>query len=382
MPRVKQIVQKTDIAPEHYALFDELAALRGVISGPSTIVLHSPPLARPWNEVSEYLHRKSIVEDRYAEVAVCAAAREKDCGYIFTAHARMARNAGVDDAVITVVRDREPASSLPPDLAPVVTYARQLMQDNRVAQDVFDQLLQAHGAPWLVELTIWIGRYAALAGIINGFEVVSESSADPLPVPGANSPTAKQPAPPPLAQPRIPLLTERGQVPPEHQGAFAAFMAIRGGLRGPYPILMHSPIPCNLINDVHSYVRSQSPIERRHQELAIITIAREKDCSYIWSVHAPHARTEGLSDAAVTAIGNGGEVAALSAVERDIVDYIRQQLRSQRVTQELFDRLSEQLGVPWLVELTALLGHYGILCSIINAFEVAPEPGSEGLPLG
>ena len=47
MPRVKQIVQKTDIAPEHYALFDELAALRGVISGPSTIVLHSPPLAGP-----------------------------------------------------------------------------------------------------------------------------------------------------------------------------------------------------------------------------------------------------------------------------------------------------------------------------------------------
>ena len=46
---------------EHYALFDELAALRGRISGPSTVMLHSPSLAGPWNEVSEYLHRDSFV---------------------------------------------------------------------------------------------------------------------------------------------------------------------------------------------------------------------------------------------------------------------------------------------------------------------------------
>ena len=46
MARVKLIVNKEDIAPEHHALFDKLAALRGRISGPSTVVLHSPGLAR------------------------------------------------------------------------------------------------------------------------------------------------------------------------------------------------------------------------------------------------------------------------------------------------------------------------------------------------
>src|SRR5712664_4052053 len=86
MARVKLIVDKADIAPEHHALFDELAALRGRISGPSTIVLHSPGLARPWNAISEYLHRESIVEPEHAELAVCATAREHDCGYIWNAH--------------------------------------------------------------------------------------------------------------------------------------------------------------------------------------------------------------------------------------------------------------------------------------------------------
>src|SRR5437773_8443864 len=103
MPRVKSIVNKEDIAPEHYPLFEELAALRGRISGPSTIVLHSPGLARPWNEISEFLHRHSIVEPENAELAVCATARERDCGYIWNAHVPLARKAGVSVATIDAV---------------------------------------------------------------------------------------------------------------------------------------------------------------------------------------------------------------------------------------------------------------------------------------
>jgi hypothetical protein len=89
MARIELIVNREDIAAEHHALFDKLAALRGRISGPSTVVLHSPGLARPWNEISEYLHRESIVEAPAAELAVCATAREKDCGYIWNAHGRL-----------------------------------------------------------------------------------------------------------------------------------------------------------------------------------------------------------------------------------------------------------------------------------------------------
>jgi hypothetical protein len=37
--------------------------------------------------------------------------------------------------------------------------------------------------------------------------------------------------------------------------------------------------------------------------------------------------------------------------------------------------------VAWLVELTALIGHFGIITAVLNAFEVAPGPGAEALPL-
>src|SRR5215469_1480781 len=103
MARVKLIVNRDDVAAKDHALFDELAALRGRISGPSTVVLHSPGLARPWNEISEYLHRYSVVEAANAELAVCATARAYDCAYIWNAHVPSARKAGVREETITAV---------------------------------------------------------------------------------------------------------------------------------------------------------------------------------------------------------------------------------------------------------------------------------------
>ncbi len=112
MARIPLVRNREDIAPEHYPLFEELAALRGFISGPSTVVLNSPPLARPWNEVSEYLHRKSLVEDPHAELAVMATAREKDCRYVYSAHVRIGRRVGVPEAAIECVRDKAGTAGL------------------------------------------------------------------------------------------------------------------------------------------------------------------------------------------------------------------------------------------------------------------------------
>src|SRR4030095_2375499 len=132
MARVKPIVNRDDVGAEHHALFDELAALRGRISGPSTIVLHSPELARPWNEISEYLHRLSILEPEHAELAVCATARERDCGYVWNAHVPLARKAGVPAATIETVRERRSVAVLSGPAASVVLVVRQLIPKHRV----------------------------------------------------------------------------------------------------------------------------------------------------------------------------------------------------------------------------------------------------------
>jgi 4-carboxymuconolactone decarboxylase len=380
MARVKPIVDRNDVAAEHHALFDTLAALRGRISGPSTIVLHSPGLAGPWNEISEFLHRQSVVEPPHAELAVCATAREKDCGYVWNAHVPLARKAGLSAETLDTVRDRRSVAGLSGPERAVVLYVRQLLQGHRVEGEVFDQLLKAHGPRWLVELTGWIGRYAALAGILNAFEVTPAAPVAVLPAmpTGVNAP-AKVRAP--LSTPRITPITRRDQLAEEHRPIFDAVAEGRGSVRGPFGILLHSPELCRRHLDVGTFLRVKSRVEPDARELAIIATAREKDCPYVWAAHAPAARTAGVGDAAVTAVRDRGDLASLPAAGRDVVDYVRQLLRTSGVAQPLFDRLRDRHGVPWLVELTCLVGHYGIVTAILNAFEVAPRPDAEPLPL-
>ena len=380
MARVKLIVDKEDVAPAHYPLFDELAALRGRISGPSTIVLHSPELARPWNQVSEYLHRDSIVEPEHAELAVCATARERDCGYVWNAHVSLALKAGIARQTITAVAERRSADELPEPARTVVLYVRQLLQNNRVENEVFDRRLTAHDQRWLVELTVWIGRYAALSGILNAFEVTHAAPAEMLPsVPASARSSASVRAP--LAAPRITPITRRDQVPEEHRAVFDTVTGERGGVRGPFPWLLYSPVLCGRHLDVGTFLRSSSQVAANARELAIIATAREKDCPYVWAAHAPAARKADVSEAAVTAVRDRSELASLPSGERDVVDYVRQLLQNSRVTQPLFDRLRMEHGERWLVELTCLLGHYGIVTSVLNAIEVAPAAGAEQLPL-
>jgi 4-carboxymuconolactone decarboxylase len=361
MARVKLLQNKEDLAPEHAGLFDELAALRGRISGPSTVVLYSPGLARRWNEISEYLHRESVVEGRYAELAVSVTAREYDCAYIWAAHVPSARRAGVSEETITAVRDRRPLDGLPDEEAGIVRFVRELLRDNRVSGDVFGALLQAHGPRWMVELTAWIGRYSALAGILNSFEVAPAADAEALPVgqvaPAILSHSARRALAP---APRIAPIINLDRMAEADQPVFNAVAEGRGSVRGPFALLMYSPPLCQRIFDVSNYLRFQSSLTPAERELATIATAREKDCPYVWAAHAPAARQAGIGDATIEAVRIRDEVDPLQRGESDIVDYTRQVLLTHRVDGPLFDRLHDARDVPWLVELTALIGHYGL----------------------
>jgi len=63
------------------------------------------------------------------------------------------------------------------------------------------------------------------------------------------------------------------------------------------------------------------------------------------------------------------------------VTYVRQLLRTNRVEQAVFDALKDRYGVPWIVELTGIVGHYGMITGLLNAFEMLPAADAEQLPM-
>ena len=379
MARIKLIQNKEDVAPEHAALFDQVAALRGRVSGPSSVVMHSPRLAQPWNEVSEYLHRQSIVKPRHAELAVCATARHYDCSYIWNAHLPLARQAGVSESTLSQVRDHTALYDFALGETVIVWYVRTLLQNNRVPEGVTMPLITAEGERWLVELTVWIGRYAALAGILNAFDVSPPPDAELLPDLAA-APFRQAPSWP-AARPLVRQLTERESVAEADRPVFDAVAEGRGSVRGPFSLLMHSPQLCRSIFDVSNALRFDSELSPRLRELATIATAREKDCAYVWAAHAPAARKEGVEDQTIALVRDRGDASSLPPSDRDVIDFTRQLLVEHRVGPELFDRLLAEHGVTRLVELTALIGHYNMITTLLNAAEVAPAPEAERLTL-
>src|SRR5687768_16442952 len=122
MPRVKPVTSKEDLPAEYHAFFERLSEGRqATFSGPQSILLHSPEVSERATNLSNFLRFESkVLESRERELATIAVAREKDCFYVWGAHAGAARKAGVRDDTVAAVRDRRDPASLEAGEAAIV----------------------------------------------------------------------------------------------------------------------------------------------------------------------------------------------------------------------------------------------------------------------
>lgn len=180
---------------------------------------------------------------------------------------------------------------------------------------------------------------------------------------------------------RIDLITSKDQLTADRFEEYDAITAVLGRVGGPFGVLLHSPGLAERVCWAGAQVRLGSELTMAERELALLSTSREKDAAYEWATHAPVARQHGVREEAITAIRDGLPTDDLADDERDIVEYVRELLRTNRVGRERFDALRERHGVRWLVELTATVGQYQYIAAINNAFEVDPRPGGDVLPI-
>lgn len=175
MPRITQITQREQVAPDKRHLFDAIAESRGRVSGPFSVLLNSPELAGRAAHLGAYIRFESTLTPAQRELAIITAAREFDCAFEWAAHEPLARGAGVREIAMSAVANRRDLSELTADEALIVEYGRQLLRDKRIAPEVFEAAKAAFGEQGITELTATFGYYGMLACALNAFEV------EPLP---------------------------------------------------------------------------------------------------------------------------------------------------------------------------------------------------------
>jgi 4-carboxymuconolactone decarboxylase len=180
--------------------------------------------------------------------------------------------------------------------------------------------------------------------------------------------------------PRIAPVTGKSDVPAEYHHVVDDVLEVFGSIRGPFSILLHSPKLAERLLKLVTFNREENVVEPKLRSVAILSAVREREAAYVWAAQVGAARRAGLREEVIDLIRAKGDPTGLSDEERDVVTYVRQLMRTNRVDQAVFDRLKDRHGVQWLVELTAAANYYAFLCGVVNAFEVPAPPDGDKLP--
>jgi 4-carboxymuconolactone decarboxylase len=177
--------------------------------------------------------------------------------------------------------------------------------------------------------------------------------------------------------PRIDPITTKSAMPAEHQHVADAVLEVFGHIRGPFSMLLHSPALAQQLLPMVTFVRHGTTIEPNVRFAAILTAAREHDADYVWAAQVEQAHKNGIREELIDLIREKGDPAALPADERDVVNYVRQLVRTHRVDDATFAAIRSKHSAQWIVELTATVSFFGFVAQLCNALEVAPPTGGD-----
>jgi len=180
--------------------------------------------------------------------------------------------------------------------------------------------------------------------------------------------------------PRINPVTGKSDVPAESHAVVDQVVKVFGGVRGPFSMLLHSPKLAERILPLVTFFRDDSVVDARLRSVAILAAVREREAAYVWAAQVAAARRNGVSDEIIDLLRAKGDAGKLPPEEREIVNYTRQLMRTNRVDQTAFDALRKRHDEKWLVELTAGANYFALLSGVVNAFEVAAPPDGDKLP--
>ena len=178
---------------------------------------------------------------------------------------------------------------------------------------------------------------------------------------------------------RLPLAT-RDSVPEDQRTIFDEMVERLGSVPryGPGSVMIHVPKAHQGATPLNHYLREESSLPKKIQELAMLVTARELDCQHIWNAHAASARKAGVPNEVVDAARpqraarHGGRRGGGGALWPGI-------LPDPRVSRGAFQAALEQFGRQGVVELGLVMGNYSLLALLINSFDTDLPPDGPNL---
>src|SRR3982075_3392099 len=159
--------------------------------------------------------------------------------------------------------------------------------------------------------------------------------------------------------------------------ADAIMAGARQGIRGPFNAWLRSPVLADRLQKVGEYIRFNSSLDKRVNEMAIIMTPRAWGSQYEWYAHAPLAIKAGLDPATVAAIGAGRKPDNMKDDEAIVWEFTTQLRRDHALDDAIYASALEKFGEPGIMDLVAVNGYYDVVSMTLNVARVAPPAGEE-----
>jgi 4-carboxymuconolactone decarboxylase len=149
------------------------------------------------------------------------------------------------------------------------------------------------------------------------------------------------------------------------------------GLGGPYNPLLRSPVLGQRMFDLLYYLRWNSSLPLRLNEMAILITGRLWRSQVEWYAHAPLAIKAGLSPEVVADLKAQKRPANMKEDEATIHDFVMELSTRHQVSDETFARARRIFTDQQVVDLTAVTGAYVTVAMILAMAEESVPPGKE-----
>ncbi|HXW87835.1 MAG TPA: carboxymuconolactone decarboxylase family protein [Streptosporangiaceae bacterium] len=181
-------LRRDDLTAAGQAVWDLIVRTRGshvvtdagTLSGPFNAFVHAPDAGGPLASLGAALRFGSSLERRLTEVAVITVACHWRAEFEWSAHARIAREAGVPDAVVDAIgRGAEPPFSAA-DERIVYAATRELVTTGQLADASYEAARGLLGDTGTVELVALCGYYSLVSFVLNAFAVPLPPGVPPM----------------------------------------------------------------------------------------------------------------------------------------------------------------------------------------------------------
>jgi 4-carboxymuconolactone decarboxylase len=180
-------LRRDQLGPAGQDVWDQVVGSRGgqavgesgTLAGPFNAFVQAPHVGSQLTALGAVVRFGTSIDRRLSETAIITVASRWKAEFEWWAHARMAREHGVPEAVVAAIEHGDDPPFTAADERIVYLVARELAETGQVSDEHYDAALDLLGDTGMIELVSLCGYYTLISFLLNAFRVPLPPGASP-----------------------------------------------------------------------------------------------------------------------------------------------------------------------------------------------------------